>query len=701
MSLDPGRFRNTLLPSKASNVWICTSLFLFSLGLTTTQVHADTLDKTTHSEENVTSSKNDSAIAPNTQQVALRVPGTASQEKASSSSKSTPTPESAATAKGPQVVSKINHNQDQPQLNPNPDNHSVQPALSDSNTPTVPSQSSLVHLRSTATDVNPKDARNWIHSRVLEDWIEQTLSDSGVTVDHTNLWQHVNDPLRLSDEDYPLIINEDDDGMTDPDGHSTTTEKVQKITDLTGLERFTNLTSFVISDARSIDPQALLNLKHPLSSNLTQFELDNYSDDGSDLDWKISAQQLIDHALPQNSKLVSLRLSGLGLTGGLPDISNFPNLSILDLSANQLSGHIKKLPTLAKENQAPESDNFYPQPQHIYLDDNQFSGVLPPIPTGDRLSYSDNHFEAGLMDSLSSGASQDIVLTQPIVVSQGNSTIKLTSQIINAALKGMQDPVTGQIISTTFVPIRFPGSYFIHEGVASEPTNYTPVGPHDEVTVYPDKDGDSLLHVTVTGNTIADTLTADKNTPSDVYWLTVQPMDFAQDDNYFSANIYFTLDNQMNPRPVTPPTPVDPENPDIPTPPTTPLVPVTPATKPENPTPVQPVQPAPSQPTPQTQTAGQGDHGTTATKPGRPVGQGTTITPQRPRPTTPRPQRSHPRTVVLRRTSRHATALTRSSRVPQSVAQLPQTNESTAHRLQLISLGLLTLTGALLWRKRS
>lgn len=49
MSLDSGRFRNTLLPYKASSTWICTSIFLFSLGLTTTQAHADTFDKTTHS----------------------------------------------------------------------------------------------------------------------------------------------------------------------------------------------------------------------------------------------------------------------------------------------------------------------------------------------------------------------------------------------------------------------------------------------------------------------------------------------------------------------------------------------------------------------------------------------------------------------------------------------------------------------------
>lgn len=700
MLLDSGRFRNTLLPSKASKVGICTSLFLFSLGLTTSQAHADTLDKTTHSEENVTPSKIDSTIAPNTQQVVLHVPGTTSQKKTSSSSKSTTTPKAAATAKGPQTVPQIN--QDQPQPNQNSDNHSAQPVLPDSNTPTISSQSSLVHPRSTATNVDPKDARNWIHSRVLEDWIEQTLSDNGVTVDHTNLWQHVNDPLRLSDISHPLLINQDDDGTTDPDGHSTTTEKIQKITDLTGLERFTNLKSFTISDARSIDPQALLNLRYPLSPNLTQFELDNYSDDGSDFDWKISAQQLIDHVLPKNSKLVSLKLVGLGLTGGLPNLSNFPHLSELSLNANQLSGNIKKLPTLAKADQAPDPDDDYFYPQHIYLDNNQFSGVLPPIPAGDQVSYSNNHFEAGLADSNSYGTSQNIMLAQPIVVSEDHKTINLTDQIIKTALQGMQDPTTGKIIPTIFCPIRAQGSYFLHTGGGFIPINDASV----------DQNGDRLLHAHIIGNTLSDTLTADKNTPSGIYWLTVIPQDsfinlshttpWTSDTKYyFSANITFTLDNQMNPRPVTPPTPVDPENPDIPTPPTTPTVPVTPAPQPSDPTPVQPVQPAPSQPTPQPQTAGQGDHGTTATKPGRPAGQGATITPQRPRPTGSRARRSHPRTMALRRTSRHATALTRSSRTPQSVAQLPQTNESTAHRLQLINLGLLTLTGALLWRKRS
>ncbi|WP_156153333.1 hypothetical protein [Levilactobacillus spicheri] len=312
--------------------------------------------------------------------------------------------------------------------------------------------------------------------------------------------------------------------------------------------------------------------------------------------------------------------------------------------------------------------------------------MLPKIPGTEYVDYRSNHFATGLLPQPTElnnvgnhGADQE--LTTSVVTTAANPDIKI-AQLINTTIKGLEDPKTGDL-TTSDSP---------DHSVADDFKVFAYLG---------DLQSQSLFKAGYDENGYPK-LTVNKNTPSGRYTLIVVPKSITSPyaSYFYSANITFTLDNQMNPRPVTPPTPVDPENPDIPTPPTTPTVPVTPAPQPSDPTPGQSIQPAPSQPTPQPQTAGQGDHGTTTTKPGRPAGQGAIITPQRPRPTNPRAQRSRPRTVALRRTSRPATALTRSSCAPQSAAQLPQTDESTTHRLQLISLGLLTLTGALIWRKR-
>lgn len=761
MLLDSDCFRHTLLPSKASKVGICTSLFLFSLGLTTTQAHADTLDKTTHSEENVTPSKN----ALLTAKVVPLAPKSAPTTPTQSATRSI----TSATNQSPQPA--------------RPHQGQAAPTTTPQATPAQP----VVQPRTTTpTTMTNQDASIWMPDPVLREWVKQCLEhpkgndaplDDQIT--DANLWQHTGDVLNLSDLDHAILTPDphrvpsydnnwpadqdyDNPKHPQPDIHDTgTIMHPGTIHDLKGLEQFSNLQSFTISqlvqkdvsvasgnsngdpifsnEALTLTPQALLNYldylntpnhKMGLSANLTHFELGS----AESLNWNISASDIVNRLLWHSPKLFNLTLSGLGLTGEMPDVSGFSHLHQLILSHNRLTGTLDSLPALG----TGPYNSFDSQAPKLYLNDNQFTAITASIPKNVNFTCDGNHLQTFIRSNddayivtsdgqnidlgtlTTSAQSPSIDLTQLIKDHfKGIQTVQSDTQnndMAPTAPHDTQSSKAGQLttpVAITLTPIQVPllsddstpHFIFLHQGQDSFADSDFSIGTDDNGdgsyhAPYTDRDGDQQFKLGMDPKhpSILSTLTASKKTPSDFYWFTVAP---APSDGSFTETFTFTLDNQMNPRPVTPPTPVDPGNPDIPTPPTTPTVPVTPAPQPSDPTPVQPGQPAPSQPTPQPQTAGQGDHGTTTTKPGRPAGQGATITPQRPRPTTPRPQRSHPRTVAPRRTSRHATALTRSSRAPQSVAQLPQTNESTAHRLQLISLGLLTLTGALLWRKRS
>lgn len=437
--------------------------------------------------------------------------------------------------------------------------------------------------RTTTTDLG--NAQAWLPDKTLRNWIEKNLqgqvapTETGAptpTITDANLAQYLSQLTSLSDANIPI---------TQPRASTTDLFQPGKITDWTGLDKFTNLTEFTVVEADRLNLTSLHQLSFSFAPQLEVLQLqyggDTQAPDNSQrlwnrqLDLKIPAQTFIDQLLPNNPHLTTLELSGLGLTGSIPHLDHFPLISNVRLNANHLSGKITALPRL-HEQPSDQSD----QSPLLSVGQNDLSGYLPDLRSlngtfaydqnhlltsltnlPQRPNYNDNH-SAGYDQSFDVGSLGDpsTTPTQPINL----------SALVQKFQWQVQDATTGQATPTRLKLI----------------TNIPPVilqmkGDHPDA----DHDADATAFFKLTQNAAGDTLaTPTATTPAGAYWITGLPNDEPQAP--YSANIIFHLTKTTPavvpplPTPVPKPQPAPEPQPELPQPTTPPTSDPTPTSKP-------------------------------------------------------------------------------------------------------------------------
>lgn len=433
------------------------------------------------------------------------------------------------------------------------------------------------------TTTNLGNAQTWLPDKTLRNWIEKNLqgqvapTEAGAptpTITDANLAQYLPQLTSLSDANIPI---------TQPRASTTDLLQPGKITDWTGLDKFTNLTEFTVVEADRLNLTSLHQLSFSFAPQLAVLQLqyggDTQAPDDSQrlwnrqLDLKIPAQTFIDQLLPNNPHLTTLELSGLGLTGSIPHLDHFPLISNVRLNANHLSGKITALPRL-HEQPSDQSD----QSPLLSVGQNDLSGYLPDLRSlngtfaydqnhlltsltnlPQRLNYNDNH-SAGYDQSFDVGSLGDPSTTPAHPINLSALVQKFQWQV--------QDATTGQATPTRLKLI----------------TNIPPVilqmkGNHPDV----DHDADATAFFKLTQNAAGDTLaTPTATTPAGTYWITGLPSDDPQAP--YSANIIFHLTKTspavVPPLPTPTPKPQPEPQPELPQP-TTPMTPdPTPTPKP-------------------------------------------------------------------------------------------------------------------------
>ncbi|CAJ1229606.1 hypothetical protein LZY01_22930 [Levilactobacillus zymae] len=298
---------------------------------------------------------------------------------------------------------------------------------------------------------DPNNAVNWMPDPALRQWIEAAITGDrtvqnpdgtiqGTIVTDENLYQFVNVSFSLSNANYQNQPN---------------------LTSLKGLERFTNLKSFEITDT-NLMPSGMINFD--FAPAMVTFRIVN--SDSANLNWNLPLNDFLATYLPNNTNLTRLSLDNLGLTGDLtglvkyqnlttvtlpdnkltgdlPDLSSIKNLGILDVSNNQLSG---SLPDFSTWTGLKDRGTL-----KVY--NNNFSGNLPDLSGLSVVQYKQNHFTSGLYLSptdntyhLLEGANQSLIgptYTQAQVQAGFNP-------FVGAQISGLQDIATGSPANVNF-----------------------------------------------------------------------------------------------------------------------------------------------------------------------------------------------------------------------------------------------------------
>ncbi|MFC6290014.1 MucBP domain-containing protein [Levilactobacillus angrenensis] len=172
------------------------------------------------------------------------------------------------------------------------------------------------------------------------------------------------------------------------------------IKSLEGLQYFTNLRTFKLSDAE-LPLDGMIDFS--FAPNLRQFELFNADDTVTD--WGISPDTVMQTYLANNDQLQHLTLSGLNLNGSFPDLTAYPELYMLNLDDNQLTGnlpdisYLKNLFSLSVNNnqlsgQLPDISNW--SITMLRISKNKFTGQLPSTATLDSIEYGTNEITTAI-----------------------------------------------------------------------------------------------------------------------------------------------------------------------------------------------------------------------------------------------------------------------------------------------------------------
>lgn len=324
-----------------------------------------------------------------------------------------------------------------------------QPAARASRMMASPQVAALTDAVDPTTD--PNNAVNWMPDPVMRQWIEDTLTGNhtvlvngvpqGTFVTDENLYQFVNDQFLLSNGNY---------------------QSQPGLKSLQGLERFTGLTGFDVTD---IDLPLSGMINFDFAPNLTTFRINNTS--AANLDWNTSLTDFLTTYLGQNTKLHFLSLDNVGLTGDLNGLVNYPDLWMVTLTHNQLTGTLPdfaQLPNLYRltlnHNQLSGTlPDFATAPGLTSLDiaNNNFTGNLPNAGNLSYWAYAQNHFTSGLYHP------QDGTYFQYEGWNQALTTPDYTQSqaqagfdpFTDAHVTSVQDTVTGENLAVKIGTLKF------------------------------------------------------------------------------------------------------------------------------------------------------------------------------------------------------------------------------------------------------
>ncbi|WP_179951150.1 MucBP domain-containing protein [Levilactobacillus suantsaiihabitans] len=172
------------------------------------------------------------------------------------------------------------------------------------------------------------------------------------------------------------------------------------IKSLEGLQYFTNLRTFKLSDAEL--PLAGM-IDFSFAPNLREFTL--FNADGVVTDWGVAPDTILHSYFATNDQLQYLTLSGLNLNGSFPDLTAYPELYMLSLDNNQLTGnlpdisYLKNLFSLSVNDnqlsgQLPDMANW--SITTLRITKNKFSGKLPSTATLTAIEYGTNQITTAI-----------------------------------------------------------------------------------------------------------------------------------------------------------------------------------------------------------------------------------------------------------------------------------------------------------------
>lgn len=350
-------------------------------------------------------------------------------------------------------------------------------------------------------DIQGVDATVWLPDAGLRGLVEyDTQRDMrGVTITDANLYQYVDHLLTI--ENY---------GYTGP---TPTTFK--------GLQYFKNITMFDFTG--DMAPENWINFS--FAPNLSQFMLSSKDSAEPSMD----ATTFINSILGENEALQYLLIRNYNLTGNLPDMSNFQNLTNLNLSSNNLTGSLDNIGTLQPNTSLNLADNQLSGPltlanfknlQALYISNNNLSGDFPVLDAAANsiiLDAQKNHFTSGLQDP----TSNQVTMNQ--IVTGGTYTITPKNRTF--------DPITHYV-----------------SGVLG--ADGATIDMSDPMTIYGwSNRAGSLFTVTKdTTNKIGFNLTANQDVPDGTYTVWVLNSKTSQ----FALSLTFTIVNGTDPV-VTPP----------------------------------------------------------------------------------------------------------------------------------------------------
>ncbi|WP_395322894.1 KxYKxGKxW signal peptide domain-containing protein [Levilactobacillus parabrevis] len=351
-------------------------------------------------------------------------------------------------------------------------------------------------------DIQGVDATIWLPDAALRSWVEYNTQKNlnGVTITDANLYQYV-DKLLLA-------------GVSGYTGPNPTT--------LEGLQYFKNITAFDYTG--DIAPADWISFS--FAPNLSQFMVSSKDSAAPSMD----ATTFINSVLGENDKLQYLMLTNLNLTGNLPDMSSFQNLTNLNLGSNHLTGSLDDIGDLQPNTSLNLASNQLSGPltlanfknlRALYISNNDLTGDFPVLDAAANsiiLDAQNNHLTSGLQDPTSNQVT------------------------MNQTLKGGSYTITPK--NRTFDPI----THYV-SGVLGE--NGTTIDMTDPMTVYGWSNGaGSLFTVTKDDtNPIGFNLTASKDVPDGTY--TVWALNSKTSQYAFSLT--FSIVNGTDPV-VTPPT---------------------------------------------------------------------------------------------------------------------------------------------------
>lgn len=351
-------------------------------------------------------------------------------------------------------------------------------------------------------DIQGVDATVWLPDAALRSWVEYNTQKNlnGVTITDANLYQYV-DNLVLA-------------GVSGYTGPNPTT--------LEGLQYFKNITAFDYTG--DIAPADWINFS--FAPNLSQFMVSSKDSAAPSMD----ATTFINSVLGENEKLQYLMLSKLNLTGNLPNMSNFHNLTNLNLTYNHLTGSLDDIGDLQPNTSLNLAYNQLSGPltlanfknlRALYISNNDLTGDFPVLDVAANnitLDAENNHLTSGLQDPTNNQVTMNQTITG------GSYTITPKNRTF--------DPITHYV-----------------SGVLGE--DGTTIDMTDPMTIYGWSNGaGSLFTVTQDDtNPIGFNLTANKDVPDGTYTVWASNSKTSQ----YAFSLTFSIVNGTDPV-VTPPT---------------------------------------------------------------------------------------------------------------------------------------------------